>query len=160
MLSSFGTRGLIHLVQSHIAALSGPPCGRSWPQLRFKIRSRTMSSTAEYVGRDVLSHNTINHIYPAVPSSGRARGYMPAPNDRLFGREEDVEEISRGIHRLPSKTSPICSSRCWRTMNFASFIQMEILKTLLTTRATKPRSRNDSRQAEKAKRFRKTTYFS
>ncbi|KAJ7584800.1 hypothetical protein C8J56DRAFT_862338, partial [Mycena floridula] len=60
----------------------------------------------EHVGRDILSHNTINHIYPTTPSSGRSRGYMPAPNGKLFGREEDVEGIVRILMRNPSSAHP------------------------------------------------------
>ncbi|KAJ7583758.1 hypothetical protein C8J56DRAFT_790276 [Mycena floridula] len=38
----------------------------------------------------------------AIP--GRARGYIPAPNNKLFGRDEDVEGIVRILVRNPSSS--------------------------------------------------------
>ncbi|KAJ7583807.1 hypothetical protein C8J56DRAFT_192911 [Mycena floridula] len=74
------------------------------------------------VGGAVLSNNTTTtihqtHIHPAcktvlnpkalvilytAASSGRSRGYMPAPNDQLFGRDEDVKEIVQILVRNPA----------------------------------------------------------
>ncbi|KAJ7586169.1 hypothetical protein C8J56DRAFT_1086369 [Mycena floridula] len=41
-----------------------------------------------------------------VPSSGQSCCYMPAPNDRLFGRDEDVEAIVRILVRDLSSSYP------------------------------------------------------
>ncbi|KAJ7583705.1 hypothetical protein C8J56DRAFT_191875 [Mycena floridula] len=71
-----------------------------------QIQNTLKDNVFDYVGRDVLSHNTINHIYPAAPSSGRSRGYMPAANEKLFGREEDVEEIVQILTRNPLSSHP------------------------------------------------------
>ncbi|KAJ7583830.1 hypothetical protein C8J56DRAFT_1054357 [Mycena floridula] len=46
------------------------------------------------------------HIHPALNTPGRSRGYMPAPNDKLFGRDEDVEEIIRILIRNLSSSHP------------------------------------------------------
>ncbi|KAJ7583865.1 hypothetical protein C8J56DRAFT_1166793 [Mycena floridula] len=55
-----------------------------------------------------LSNNTINVTYnaPTTVKPGRARGYMPAPNDRLFGRDKDVEEIVQILVRNPLSSHP------------------------------------------------------
>ncbi|KAJ7583927.1 hypothetical protein C8J56DRAFT_195184 [Mycena floridula] len=48
------------------------------------------------VGGDFLCHNTMHyhtHIHSSVATPGRVRGYMPAPYGRLFGRDEDIQEI-------------------------------------------------------------------
>ncbi|KAJ7583774.1 hypothetical protein C8J56DRAFT_1166731 [Mycena floridula] len=57
-----------------------------------------------------LSNNTMNnHVTYNVPPAaipGRNRGYMPAPNERLFGRHKDVEEIVQTLIRNPSSSYP------------------------------------------------------
>ncbi|KAJ7578912.1 hypothetical protein C8J56DRAFT_1170160 [Mycena floridula] len=46
------------------------------------------------IGGNVLSNNTIIHNYPAAKGpTRRARGYMPAANERLFGRDQEIEDI-------------------------------------------------------------------
>ncbi|KAJ7578823.1 hypothetical protein C8J56DRAFT_1170111 [Mycena floridula] len=59
------------------------------------------------IGGDNLSHNrtTINHIHPAPTTRPRARGYMPAPRDKLFGRDNDVQEIVHILTREPASDS-------------------------------------------------------
>ncbi|KAJ7583835.1 hypothetical protein C8J56DRAFT_1027949 [Mycena floridula] len=65
------------------------------------------NNTFGTVGGNVLSNNRSTHhhthIYPAATtSSGRARGYIPAPNDQLFGRDKDVMEIVQILVRNPA----------------------------------------------------------
>ncbi|KAJ7583773.1 hypothetical protein C8J56DRAFT_1027902 [Mycena floridula] len=67
------------------------------------------NNTFGSIGGNVLSNNRTTHhhthIYPAATtSSGRARGYIPAPNDKLFGRDEDVEAIVRILVKNPSSS--------------------------------------------------------
>ncbi|KAJ7584744.1 hypothetical protein C8J56DRAFT_1053130 [Mycena floridula] len=48
--------------------------------------------------------NNVTYNVPPVAIPGRARGYIPAPNDRLFGRDKDVEEIVQILTRNPSSS--------------------------------------------------------
>ncbi|KAJ7596246.1 hypothetical protein C8J56DRAFT_397353 [Mycena floridula] len=61
------------------------------------------------VGGNLLSNNTtINHNYPTAAKNRRARGYMPAPNDKLYGRDKEIEEIVRIVTAKPeSRRSPL-----------------------------------------------------
>ncbi|KAJ7583888.1 hypothetical protein C8J56DRAFT_830015, partial [Mycena floridula] len=75
-----------------------------------QIQNILKDNTLENITGGFLSNNTTvnnvtyNTLTTAIP--GRARGYMPAPNDRLFGRDEDVEEIVRILTRKPSSAHP------------------------------------------------------
>ncbi|KAJ7578814.1 hypothetical protein C8J56DRAFT_1030702 [Mycena floridula] len=59
------------------------------------------------IGGDNFSHNrtTINHIHPAPTTRPRTRGYMPAPRDKLFGRDNDVQEIVHILTMEPASDS-------------------------------------------------------
>ncbi|KAJ7578793.1 hypothetical protein C8J56DRAFT_1110735 [Mycena floridula] len=59
------------------------------------------------IGGDNFSHNrtTINHIHPAPTTRPHARGYMPAPRDKLFGRDNDVQEIVHILTMEPASDS-------------------------------------------------------
>ncbi|KAJ7584079.1 hypothetical protein C8J56DRAFT_1028080 [Mycena floridula] len=72
------------------------------------IQNILENNTFENINGSFLSNNTVNVTYNAPTASipGRARGYMPAPNDRLFGRDKDVEEIVRILTRNPSSSYP------------------------------------------------------
>ncbi|KAJ7583812.1 hypothetical protein C8J56DRAFT_193000 [Mycena floridula] len=66
------------------------------------------NNTLRDINGGFLSNNTVNITYnaPTVAIPGRSRGYMPAPNDRLFGRDEDVKEIVQILTRNPSSSYP------------------------------------------------------
>ncbi|KAJ7583815.1 hypothetical protein C8J56DRAFT_193140 [Mycena floridula] len=50
-----------------------------------------------------LVHNTcLTDWWVTAAIPGRTRGYMPAPNDQLFGRDKDVEEIVQILVRNPA----------------------------------------------------------
>ncbi|KAJ7578849.1 hypothetical protein C8J56DRAFT_868486 [Mycena floridula] len=52
---------------------------------------------------------TINHNYPAAKASAsRVRGYMPAANEKLFGRDPEIEKI---VKILTAKSSSTKSKR-------------------------------------------------
>ncbi|KAJ7578914.1 hypothetical protein C8J56DRAFT_1110967 [Mycena floridula] len=66
------------------------------------------NNTFGNISGDNFSHNrttTINHIHPASVTRPRARGYMPAPRDKLFGRDNDVQEIVRILTMEPASDS-------------------------------------------------------
>ncbi|KAJ7578828.1 hypothetical protein C8J56DRAFT_1170117 [Mycena floridula] len=57
------------------------------------------------IGGNVNSHNTIINNYPAAKGPTRhARGYMPAANERLFGRDQEIEDIVRIFTANPSSS--------------------------------------------------------
>ncbi|KAJ7584787.1 hypothetical protein C8J56DRAFT_1088552 [Mycena floridula] len=61
-------------------------------------------STFGNIGGNVLSNNTTiyhTHVHSAPATPGRARGYMPAPSAKLFGRDDDIQEIVRILVRDP-----------------------------------------------------------
>ncbi|KAJ7572696.1 hypothetical protein C8J56DRAFT_1139141 [Mycena floridula] len=67
-----------------------------------------LNNTFGNISGDNFSHNrttTINHIHPAAVTCPRARGYMPAPRDKLFGRDNDVQEIVRILTMEPASDS-------------------------------------------------------
>ncbi|KAJ7579604.1 hypothetical protein C8J56DRAFT_279708 [Mycena floridula] len=67
-----------------------------------------LNNTFGNISGDNFSHNrttTINHIHPAAVTRPRARGYMPAPRDKLFGRDNDVQEIVRILTMEPASDS-------------------------------------------------------
>ncbi|KAJ7584807.1 hypothetical protein C8J56DRAFT_1088585 [Mycena floridula] len=71
------------------------------------IQNILENNTFENINGGFLSNNTVNITYaPIATIPSRARGYMPAPNDRLFGRDEDVKEIVRILIRNPSSSHP------------------------------------------------------
>ncbi|KAJ7579642.1 hypothetical protein C8J56DRAFT_867619 [Mycena floridula] len=48
---------------------------------------------------------TINHNYPAAKAPAiRVRGYMPAVNEKLFGRDPDIEKIVKILTAKSSST--------------------------------------------------------
>ncbi|KAJ7578750.1 hypothetical protein C8J56DRAFT_1030656 [Mycena floridula] len=64
------------------------------------------SSSFGNISGNVNSHNTINHNYPAAKGpTRRARGYMPAANNKLFGRDQEIEEIVRILTMEPASNS-------------------------------------------------------
>ncbi|KAJ7578901.1 hypothetical protein C8J56DRAFT_1059742 [Mycena floridula] len=57
------------------------------------------------IGGNINSHNTINHNYPAAKTLSRhARGYMPAANDKLFGRDQEIEDIVSILTAKPASS--------------------------------------------------------
>ncbi|KAJ7578955.1 hypothetical protein C8J56DRAFT_1170172 [Mycena floridula] len=66
------------------------------------------NNTFGNIGGDNFSNNTmttINHNYPATKGqTNRARGYMPAANDKLFGRDQEIEDIVRIFTANPSSS--------------------------------------------------------
>ncbi|KAJ7584808.1 hypothetical protein C8J56DRAFT_1027357 [Mycena floridula] len=71
------------------------------------IQNILENNTFENIHGGFLLNNTVNtYNAPIAAIPGRARGYMPAPNDRLFGRDEDVKEIVRILVRNPSSSHP------------------------------------------------------
>ncbi|KAJ7578824.1 hypothetical protein C8J56DRAFT_1030711 [Mycena floridula] len=57
------------------------------------------------IGGNINSHNTINHNYPAAKTPSRhARGYMPAANDKLFGRDQEIEDIVSILTAKPASS--------------------------------------------------------
>ncbi|KAJ7572715.1 hypothetical protein C8J56DRAFT_1174814 [Mycena floridula] len=60
------------------------------------------------IGGNVNSHNTIINNYPAAKGPTRhARGYMPAANERLFGRDQEIEHIVQIFTAKPSSQSKL-----------------------------------------------------
>ncbi|KAJ7595895.1 hypothetical protein C8J56DRAFT_1160200 [Mycena floridula] len=65
----------------------------------------------ENIGRDFLSHNTLNNIWLPGPSSPpRARGYIPANITFFLGRDPEVEELVLLLTQDPGdgKRARIC----------------------------------------------------
>ncbi|KAJ7572725.1 hypothetical protein C8J56DRAFT_1068135 [Mycena floridula] len=80
------------------------------------------NSTFGNISGDNLSNNTmttINHNYPATKGrTHRARGYMPAANDKLFGRDQEIEDIVRILTEKASSSSH--SKRAWLSQVFTT----------------------------------------
>ncbi|KAJ7579644.1 hypothetical protein C8J56DRAFT_1030191 [Mycena floridula] len=55
-------------------------------------------------------HNTVENSKLAKGPTCRARGYMPAANNKLFGRDREIEEI---VHILTGKASSSQSKQAW-----------------------------------------------
>ncbi|KAJ7583929.1 hypothetical protein C8J56DRAFT_1166843 [Mycena floridula] len=73
-----------------------------------RIQNTTLKdNTFGNIRGDFLSHNTVHVTYNTSPAAapGRARGYMPAANGKLFGREDDIREIIRILVRKASSRS-------------------------------------------------------
>ncbi|KAJ7579602.1 hypothetical protein C8J56DRAFT_1169509 [Mycena floridula] len=69
------------------------------------------------IGGNVLSNNTIINNYPAAKGPTRhARGYMPAANERLFGRDQEIEDI---VQILTGKASSSQSKPAWLSRVFS-----------------------------------------
>ncbi|KAJ7578872.1 hypothetical protein C8J56DRAFT_345572 [Mycena floridula] len=84
----------------------------SSPQMHNTVESSSFGN----IGGNVNSHNTINHNYPAVKGpTRRARGYMPAANERLFGRDQEIEDI---VRILTAKSSSSHSKPAWLSRAF------------------------------------------
>ncbi|KAJ7572723.1 hypothetical protein C8J56DRAFT_1068133 [Mycena floridula] len=61
-----------------------------------QMHNTVENSSFGNISGNVNSHNTINHNYPAAKGpTRRAHGYMPAANERLFGRDQEIEDIVR-----------------------------------------------------------------
>ncbi|KAJ7578868.1 hypothetical protein C8J56DRAFT_1170143 [Mycena floridula] len=61
-----------------------------------QMHNTVENSSFGSIGGNVLSNNTIINNYPAAKGpTHRARGYMPAANERLFGRDQEIEDIVR-----------------------------------------------------------------
>ncbi|KAJ7578968.1 hypothetical protein C8J56DRAFT_1170180 [Mycena floridula] len=68
-----------------------------------QMHNTVENSSFGSIGGNVLSNNTIIHNYPAAKGpTHRARGYMPAANERLFGRDQEIEHI---VQILTAKSS-------------------------------------------------------
>ncbi|KAJ7579618.1 hypothetical protein C8J56DRAFT_1030178 [Mycena floridula] len=68
------------------------------------------------IGGNFNSHNTIINNYPAAKGPTRyARGYMPAANNKLFGRDQEIEEI---VQILTGKASSSQSRPAWLSRVF------------------------------------------
>ncbi|KAJ7578836.1 hypothetical protein C8J56DRAFT_1110809 [Mycena floridula] len=71
-----------------------------------QIHNTVENSSFGSIGGNVLSNNTIIHNYPAAKGLTRhARGYMPAANNKLFGRDREIEEIVRILTMEPASNS-------------------------------------------------------
>ncbi|KAJ7583949.1 hypothetical protein C8J56DRAFT_1028018 [Mycena floridula] len=72
-----------------------------------RIQNTLKDNTFGNIHGGFLSHNTVNVTYNTSPAAapGRARGYMPAANGKLFGREDDIREIIRILVREASSRS-------------------------------------------------------
>ncbi|KAJ7590498.1 hypothetical protein C8J56DRAFT_824199 [Mycena floridula] len=65
------------------------------------------NNTFGTIGGDNFSHNRITIINhnPPPATRARARGYMPAPRDKLFGRDNDIQEIVHILTMKPASDS-------------------------------------------------------
>ncbi|KAJ7578069.1 hypothetical protein C8J56DRAFT_1060186 [Mycena floridula] len=70
-----------------------------------KMEITAQNNNIGSIGGDAWCHNTvtINQIFPKS-TPGRVRGYMPAASDKLFGRDQEIEEIVRILTTLPAST--------------------------------------------------------
>ncbi|KAJ7579607.1 hypothetical protein C8J56DRAFT_1058627 [Mycena floridula] len=81
-----------------------------------QIHNTVENSSFGSIGGNVLSNNTIINNYPAAKGpTRRARGYMPAANNKLFGRDQEIEEI---VHILTGKASSSQSKPAWLSRVF------------------------------------------
>ncbi|KAJ7578858.1 hypothetical protein C8J56DRAFT_1110851 [Mycena floridula] len=65
------------------------------------------NNTFGNISGDNFSNNmmTINHNYPAAKApASRVRGYMPAANEKLFGRDPEIEKIVKILTAKSSST--------------------------------------------------------
>ncbi|KAJ7578907.1 hypothetical protein C8J56DRAFT_345911 [Mycena floridula] len=70
-----------------------------------QIHNTVENSSFGSIGGNVLSNNTIINNYPAAKGpTRRTRGYMPAANDKLFGRDQEIEDIVRIFTANPSSS--------------------------------------------------------
>ncbi|KAJ7579599.1 hypothetical protein C8J56DRAFT_1169507 [Mycena floridula] len=71
-----------------------------------QMHNTVENSSFGSIGGNVLSNNTIIHNYPAAKGpTHRARGYMPAANNKLFGRDNDIQRIVRILTMEPASNS-------------------------------------------------------
>ncbi|KAJ7578759.1 hypothetical protein C8J56DRAFT_1170076 [Mycena floridula] len=71
-----------------------------------QMHNTVENSSFGNIGGNVNSHNTINHNYPVAKGpTHRARGYMPAANNKLFGRDQEIEEIVHALTMEPASNS-------------------------------------------------------
>ncbi|KAJ7578801.1 hypothetical protein C8J56DRAFT_1059650 [Mycena floridula] len=81
-----------------------------------QMHNTVENSSFGSIGGNVLSNNTIINNYPAAKSlTHRARGYMPAANNKLFGRDQEIEEI---VQILTGKASSSQSKPAWLSWVF------------------------------------------
>ncbi|KAJ7590502.1 hypothetical protein C8J56DRAFT_1133796 [Mycena floridula] len=92
-----------------------------------QIHNTVKDSTFGNISRHVLSNvnTTINYNYPPAAKAHRTRGYMPAANYKLFGCDQEIEDIVRILTAKPSSsqskfaqfsqvftTKPVSSLKC------------------------------------------------
>ncbi|KAJ7578773.1 hypothetical protein C8J56DRAFT_1170082 [Mycena floridula] len=71
-----------------------------------QMHNTVENSNLGNIGGNFNSHNTIINNYPVAKGpTRRARGYMPAANNRLFGRDNDIQEIVRILTMEPASNS-------------------------------------------------------
>ncbi|KAJ7578831.1 hypothetical protein C8J56DRAFT_1170119 [Mycena floridula] len=71
-----------------------------------QMHNTVENSSFGSIGGNVLSNNTIINNYPAAKGpTRRARGYMPAANNKLFGRDNDILRIVRILTMEPASNS-------------------------------------------------------
>ncbi|KAJ7590488.1 hypothetical protein C8J56DRAFT_1162658 [Mycena floridula] len=71
-----------------------------------QMHNTVENSSFGSIGGNVLSNNTFIHNYPAAKGpTRRARGYMPAANNKLFGRDNDIQRIVRILTMEPASNS-------------------------------------------------------
>ncbi|KAJ7579630.1 hypothetical protein C8J56DRAFT_1169525 [Mycena floridula] len=71
-----------------------------------QMHNTVENSSFGSIGGNVLSNNTIINNYPAAKGpTRRARGYMPAANNKLFGRDNDIQEIVHILTMEPASNS-------------------------------------------------------
>ncbi|KAJ7572675.1 hypothetical protein C8J56DRAFT_1174799 [Mycena floridula] len=81
-----------------------------------QMHNTVENSSFGSIGGNVLSNNTIINNYPAAKGpTRRARGYMPAANNKLFGRDQEIEEI---VQILTGKASSSQSKPAWLSWVF------------------------------------------
>ncbi|KAJ7579612.1 hypothetical protein C8J56DRAFT_279966 [Mycena floridula] len=71
-----------------------------------QMHNTVENSSFGNISGNVNSHNTIINNYPVAKGlTRRARGYMPAANDKLFGRDNDIQEIVCILTMEPASNS-------------------------------------------------------
>ncbi|KAJ7579620.1 hypothetical protein C8J56DRAFT_1104396 [Mycena floridula] len=81
-----------------------------------QMHNTVENSSFGSIGGNVLSNNTIINNYPAAKGPTRhARGYMPPANERLFGRDQEIEDI---VQILTGKASSSQSKPAWLSRVF------------------------------------------
>ncbi|KAJ7590503.1 hypothetical protein C8J56DRAFT_1162664 [Mycena floridula] len=94
------------------------------PKLGPNELERTLSSRTDRKGF-IISMSTKLKTTSAIGQTRCARGYMPAANDKLFGRDQEIEDIVRILTAKPSSsqsklarfsqvftTKPVSSLKC------------------------------------------------